>query len=193
MRSWLGPVNLALISIYFAPVWGREAARALVSPYNGFEDRAHAAASIFFRQAFDLNLNGLILTSSILAGIKLVIAAGFFVYLIEFARSVVTRRQVNRETMDVVLTLAFAGIVIWALPAMASADGALIQLQATQLLMVVGAIVVVTIERHLEKPQQALTRAETVALERAASIAAVTGGELRGAPVPVYTTRRLQG
>jgi undecaprenyl pyrophosphate phosphatase UppP len=125
--------------------------------------------------------------------VKLVIAAGFFVYLIEFARSAATRRHVNRETLDVVLILAVVGIVIWALPAMALGDGALIQLYATQLLLVVGAIIVVTVERHLETPEQALTRVETVAAEKAAAQAAVMGGELRGARVPAYTTRRLQG
>ena len=57
----------------------------------------------------------------------------------------------------------------------------------------VGAIVVITVERHLEKPEQALTRVETVAAEKAAAQGAVMGGELRGARVPAYTTRRLQG
>ena len=127
MRSWLGPVNLAVVSIYLAPVWGGAAARALVSPYNGFEDRVHAAAAVYFRELFDLGLSGLMLTSGILAGIKLVIAAGFVVYLIEFARSAVSGRDVNRETIDVVLTLAVVGIVIWALPAMALGDGSLTQ------------------------------------------------------------------
>ena len=46
MRSCprLGAANLALLSIYFAPVWGRDALHVMVSPYNGFEDPSHAAA-----------------------------------------------------------------------------------------------------------------------------------------------------
>ena len=58
--SGFGSVNLALLSIYFFPVWGRDAVRALISPYNGLEDRVHAAAAIYFRQLFDLGLNGLV-------------------------------------------------------------------------------------------------------------------------------------
>ena len=75
------------MSLYFFPVWGRDAVRALISPYNGLEDRAHATAAIYFRHLFDLGFNGLVLTSHVLAGIKLVIAAAFVAYLIEFARS----------------------------------------------------------------------------------------------------------
>ena len=89
----LGSVNLALLSLYFFPVWGRDAVRALISPYNGLEDRAHATAAIYFRQLFDLGFNGLAVTSHVLAGIKLVIVAAFVAYLIEFARSWVTGRD----------------------------------------------------------------------------------------------------
>jgi hypothetical protein len=47
MRSFprLGAVNAALVSLYFAPVWGIEAVRALTSPYYGFEHRAQAVAA----------------------------------------------------------------------------------------------------------------------------------------------------
>jgi tetrahydromethanopterin S-methyltransferase subunit C len=35
----LGSVNAALVALYFAPVWGADALRALTSPFYGFEDR----------------------------------------------------------------------------------------------------------------------------------------------------------
>jgi hypothetical protein len=154
MRPSLGAVNLALVSLYCAPVWGKEAVRALISPYNGFEDRIHAAAATFFRELFGFGLNGLVLTSNILAGIKLVIAVSFVAYLIECARALVRRRQVDRSTVDVVLILAAVAIAIWAVPALALDEGALVRLAATQLLLVAGAVVVITVERHLEAVPQ---------------------------------------
>src|SRR5262245_8616837 len=99
----LGSVNLALLSLYFIPVWGRVAVRALISPYDGLEDRAQATAAIYFRNLFDFGFNNLVVTSHVLAGIKLVITAAFVSYVIEFARAWVTRREVDRETLDVVL------------------------------------------------------------------------------------------
>ena len=73
----LGLVNFALVSAYFVPVWGHEALRVLTSPFNGFEDRAHAVAAVYYRDLFDFGLAGLIRTSELLAGIKMVIAAAF--------------------------------------------------------------------------------------------------------------------
>lgn len=145
----LGSVNLALLSLYFIPVWGRDAVRALISPYNGLEDRAHAAAASYFGRLFDLGFGGVVLTSHILAGIKLVIAAAFLSYAIEFARSWAVRREVDRETIDVVLILAAANIVIYTLPALALGDAALIRLYATQMLLLAGAITIIVVERHL--------------------------------------------
>jgi hypothetical protein len=153
MRSYLklGPANLALISLYFAPVWGRDAVLALISPYSGFEDPVQAAAANYFRQMFDLGLDGLMRASNVLAAVKLVIAAGFVAYLIEFARSLAVEREPNRETIDAVLVLAVTAIAIWTLPALALDDGALVRLSATQLLLVVGALIVIMVERHVER------------------------------------------
>jgi hypothetical protein len=151
MRSYpgLGLVNFALVSAYFVPAWGHDALRVLTSPYNGFDDRAHAVAAIYFRDVFDLGLAGLIRTSEMLAGLKLVIAAAFVAYLIELARALVTRREPNRETVDVVLVLAPAACLIWIVPTVKLGDTDLIRLQATQFLLLVGAAVVIMIERHM--------------------------------------------
>jgi hypothetical protein len=147
----LGAVNLALLAIYFGPVWGREALRALVSPYSGLEDRAHAAVAIYFRQLFDLGLDGMMRVSNVLAGLKLVIAAGFVAYLIEFVRAIVIGREPNRETADAVLALAVAAILIWALPVLMIDDPVLVRVCATQLMLVAGAVVVVTVDRQIER------------------------------------------
>jgi hypothetical protein len=150
MRSYpgLGLVNFALVSAYFVPAWGHDALRVLTSPFNGFEDRAHAVAPIYLRDLFDLGLTGLIRTSGMLAGLKMVIAAAFVAYLIELARAVVTRREPNSETVDVVLLLALATSLIWLVPTLKLGDAGLIRMQATQFLLLVGAAVVIMIERH---------------------------------------------
>lgn len=167
MRSRLGSANLALLSLYFAPIWGIAAMRALMSPYHGLEDSAHAAAAIYFRQLFNLGDGGLILTSHVLAGIKLVIAAAFVAYAIEFARALATRREADRETIEVTLTLAVVGIALWALPALALGEPSLIRLHATHTLMIAGAIFLVVLERQL-RPAPRASRVETAKDERMA-------------------------
>jgi len=49
--------------------------------------------AIWLREVFDLELEGLLRISGALAGLKLVIAAGFLAYLIEFARAVTVGRE----------------------------------------------------------------------------------------------------
>jgi len=150
MRSLpgIGAVNAALISIYFGPVWGTDALRALTSPFYGFEHHAHAVAVSHYRALFDFGMDGLVRTSNLLAGIKFVIAIGFFAYLIDFARALVVGREPNRETLDTVLVLAAGAIVVWAWPALASGDGGLIRLHVTQFLLLAGAMIVVSAERQ---------------------------------------------
>jgi hypothetical protein len=147
----LGLVNLALVSIYFAPVWGHDALSALTSPYSGFENPAHTAAAVYFRELFNLGLTGLIRTASILAVVKLVIAVAFAAYLIEFFRALAIGREPNRETVDVVLLLALVAVGFWMVPALTHGDAVLIRLQATQFLLLVSAAVVITIERAGER------------------------------------------
>jgi hypothetical protein len=154
-RPRLGPVNVVLLSVYFAPVWGIDAMRALVSPFSGLEDRAHAAAAIYVGRFFDLQLDGLMRTANVLAGVKLVIAAGFLAYVIEFARALAVGREVDRETLDVVLIAAAGAIIVWALPTLAFEDAGLIRLHATQLALVAGAAVMIVVERQIEQSVRA--------------------------------------
>jgi hypothetical protein len=178
----LGQVNFALVSAYFVPVWGHDALRVLTSPYNGFDDRAHAVAAIYVRDAFDLGLAGLIRTSEMLAGVKMVIAAAFVAYLIDFARALVMRREPNRETVDVVLLLALAVALIWILPTLTLGDPALVRLQATQFLLLVGAAIVIVTERHVEHSAQARAAGSTAAARPQAAQARQAAGSHHAVP-----------
>jgi hypothetical protein len=145
----LGAFNAALVALYFVPVWGNGALRALMSPYYGFKDGIHAAAAVHYREIFDFGVQGLTLTAQLLSGIKFVIAAAFVAYLIDFARAWVMRREPDRGTLDLALLLAMSGALIWLWPALKTGDAAVIRTYATELLLLTGAFVVVTIERHI--------------------------------------------
>jgi hypothetical protein len=191
MQSRLGSANLALVSLYFFPVWGGDAVRALISPLNGLESPAHATAALYFRRLFDVGFNNVTVTSHMIAGIKLVIAAAFVAYLIEFARSLATGRAIDRDTTDVVLILAVVGIVMSALPALAVGEAALIQLTATQMLMVAGAITVIVVERHIAPEPVPGSRAMTVENQRAALDLALPVGVLADEPPPPQAAAAL--
>lgn len=179
----LGSVNLALVSLYFFPLWGRDAVRTLVSRF-GLEDRGHAAAAIYLGQLFDLGQSGIVLTAHILAGIKLVIAAAFACYLIEFARALAVRREADRDTIDVVLILATVGIALSELSALVLGDAALIRLAAAQTLLIAGAIAVIGVERQLAagSPEPKASRVTTAARERERLLGLPVGALPAGVP-----------
>lgn len=173
----LGSINLALLSLYFFPVWTRDAVKALASPYNGLNERAHGTAAIYFSQLFDLSHDSLVIASHVLGGIKLVIAAAFIAYMIEFARAWAIGREPDRETIDVVLILATVGILLHVVPALALGDPAMIRLYATQMLLVTGAMTVIVVERHVALEPKS-SRLDTVVAEREASQRRATFGAL---------------
>ena len=186
----LGSVNLALLSFYFFPVWGRDALQALLSPYNGLNDRVHATAAIYFSQLFDLSFGSLVVASHVLAGVKLVIAAAFVAYIIEFSRSWAIRREPDRETVDVVLILAVVGILLHAVPALALAEPSMVRLYATQMLLIAGAITVIVVERHLTLEQKP-SRLDTAVREREASGLGLPVGVLAAGPPPARMVAAL--
>jgi hypothetical protein len=164
-RPSLGSVNLALVSLYFFLLWARTAYQALITPYGGLHDRAQAAAAFYLSQLFDLGLGSLITIAHVLAGIKLVVALAFACYLLEFMRSLVTRREADRDTIDVVLILAGIGVLLSAFSALVLGDAALIRVAATQTLLIAGAVAIIVVERHLAVEPRA-SRVATAAKER---------------------------
>jgi hypothetical protein len=151
----LGPVNAFLIACHLAPNWGLQALRMLFSLFVGFEDRAHATAAIYFHRMLDLPFDGLLRVSSVLAGIKLVAAVGFLAYLIDFARACIMQREPDRKTLDLVLLLALAIIVLSVFPALALGDPEALRRQASYLLLLTGAVTVLAVERRIERRQAA--------------------------------------
>lgn len=147
----LGPYNLALVSCYLVPVWGAEAMRALTSPYSGLTDPVHAGAAIRLRSFLDLGSDGLMQAANGLAAFKLLVVASLLAYLIEFARAVVSDREPDRATVNVVLIFAVAAVAIWIMPALAFDGAAAQHAHVAQLLLVASTLFLITVERHVDE------------------------------------------
>jgi hypothetical protein len=168
----LGYVNLALVALYFAPLWGKEALRALAFPYSAFENGSHAAVAIQIRELFDFGLEGLLGVSNALAGLKLVIAAGLLAYLIEFARALAVGREIDRLTGHGVLVLTIVGGAIWTVPGLLIADPVLVRVSATQLMLLAGVVVIATVDPRMEATAKGNCLAAAPALPEAERLAA---------------------
>ena len=154
-------MNAVLVALYFVPLWGREAVRSLTSTVYGLDERANMAAAVFYRQVLDLDHDGLARVASLLGGLKLVMAAMFVAFIIDVSRGVAVGRTSDRVTLDVALFLALIGILAWMVPAYAFGFGDLVRLNATQFLLVIGAVIVTLVERAIEPVPETETRSTT--------------------------------
>ena len=103
------------------------------------------------------------------------VAIAFVAYLIDFARAIVMRREPDRETIDVVLVLAGSAIMIWAWPALGSGEAGLIRLHATQFLLLIGAMIVIMVERQTEESRAPESRAANAGWPMQRALTAPTG------------------
>jgi hypothetical protein len=147
-NSRLGSFNAAVVAVYFTLVWGGDGFRILRSPFHGFEDRLHATAAAYFRALLDWDLNGLVRISNALGALKFLLAAGFAAYVIEFLHASLTRGPLNQQALEYLFSCAVRSLMLWAGPALASCDAALIRLLATEFLLLSGALIVIYIERQ---------------------------------------------
>ena len=89
--------------------------------------------------------------ASLLAAMKLIVAFAFVTYLIDLARALAVGRRSDRATVDLVLLLALAACVLRLMPALAQTDTSGWRLQATELLLLAGAAIVVAAEGWRER------------------------------------------
>jgi chromate transport protein ChrA len=171
MAARLGPYNLALVACYAAPTWGAEAIKALTSPYRGLVDPVHAAAAVRLRVILKLAPERLLDVANWLAAFKLVVVAALLAYVIEFARALLSDRAPDRATTDAVLVFAVVAVATWIMQAIVFDPAAVTQAHVAQLLLVAGALIVSTIERHIED----MAAAARVAGASASASAAAAG------------------
>jgi len=165
MGARLGPYNLALVACYAAPTWGTEAVKALTSPYGGLIDPVHAAAAVRLRVILKLAPERLLDVANWLAAFKLVVVAALLAYVIEFARAVLSDRAPDRATTDTVLALAVVAVAVWVMQAIVFDPTAVTEAHVAQLLLVAGALIVSTIERHVDDMEAAARGAGASASE----------------------------
>ena len=165
MGARLGPYNLALVACYTAPTWGAEAIKALTSPYGGLIDPVHAAAAVRLRAIPNLPPEQLLDVANWLAAFKLVVVASLLAYVIEFGRAVLSDRAPDRATTDTVLALAVVAVAVWIMQAIVFDPAAVTEAHVAQLLLVAGALIVSTIERHVEDMEAAAKLAGASAAE----------------------------
>lgn len=153
-RNWrIGSGNGALLAAYFIPVWTLVAFNIIVAPVHGLYERPSVAVALFLND--HLNMAGMetVRAAWLLALGRLTVVAFFAIYLALLCIPRSRKSGGSDEALGV--ALAIGSLISFASMVMASKVGemAALRLHATELLLLLGAAIVVVIERPEAAPK----------------------------------------
>ncbi|WP_426615066.1 hypothetical protein [Bradyrhizobium sp. McL0616] len=155
-RNWrIGSVNGALLAAYFIPAWSLVAFNIMVAPVHGLYERPTVAVALFLSDHLQMSGISTVRAAWLLALGRLTVVAFFAIYL---ALLVVPRTRKSGGSDEALgIALAIGSLISFASMIMASkvAEMAALRLHATELLLLLGAAIVLVIERPAAVPQVA--------------------------------------
>jgi hypothetical protein len=167
LRNWrIGSVNGALLAAYFIPAWTLVAGNIMVAPVRGLYERPSVAVALFLSDHLQLAGMSTVRAAWLLALGRLTVVAFLAIYLVLSCIPRARKGGGNDEALGI--ALAIGSLISFASMIMASQVGemAALRLHATELLLLLGAAVVLVIERPEAAPQPAAIPAP-LALEQA--------------------------
>jgi hypothetical protein len=165
-KDWrIGSFNGMLLAAYFIPVWALVASNIIVAPVHGLYERPSVAVALYISDHLQMSGMSTVRAAWLLALGRLTVVAFFAIFVVQFVVSKIRKTGGGDETLGIALLIG--SLISFASMIMASKVGetAALKLHATELLMLLGAAIVLVIERPAE-PQQ-VESVEPVALEQA--------------------------
>jgi hypothetical protein len=149
--NWrLSSFNGALLAAYFIPTWTIVAFRIMVSPVHGFFERPNVSVAFFVSDFLHFGAPWMIRTAWLLALGRLIVVAAFAIFLALLTRPSIRRAGGCNEALSI--ALGIGSVICFASMLMASKVGEVdaLRLHATELMMLLGTVIVLVIERPAE-------------------------------------------
>lgn len=155
-RNWrIDSVNGALLAAYFIPAWTLVAFNIMVAPVHGLYERPSVAVALFLSDNLQMAGMDTVRAAWLLALGRLTVVAFFAIYLALLCIPRVRRNGGSDEALSI--ALAIGSVISFASMVMASKVGEMdaLRLHATELLLLLGAAIVMVIERPVAAPKSA--------------------------------------
>jgi hypothetical protein len=150
VQNWrISTFNGALLAAYFIPAWAIVAGKIIISPIHGLYDRPNISVALFMSDYMQVAATASVRMAWLLALGKLMVAAFFAVFVILTARASIRKTGGCDEALAIALTIG--SVISFASMLMASKVGetAALRLHATELLLMLGAAVLMAVEPPL--------------------------------------------
>jgi hypothetical protein len=155
-----------LLACYFIPTWTIIAFRIMVSPIHSFYERQNVSLAFFVSDYLQLAATGTVRAAWLLALGRLTVAAFFAIFLVLVFRPKIRKFGGSNEALSI--ALGIGSVISFALMLMASKVGETeaLRLHATELLMMLGNVVLLAVEGPARQPEAESTAgAETLTLQ----------------------------
>ena len=153
-RNWrISTFNGVLLGAYFIPTWAIIAYRIMIAPVHGLYERPSISVALFISDRLQLASMATVRVAWLLALGRFIVVAFFATFLVFATRAAIRKTGGSHEALAIALAIGSA--ISFASMWMASQVGetAALRLHATELLMLLGAAIVLLVER----PAQPLT------------------------------------
>lgn len=155
--NWrISSFNGALLASYFIPTWAIIAFRIIETPVRGLFERPNVSAAFYLGDHLQWAAVGLIRAAWFIALGRLTVVAFFALFLVLLCRPKIRTSGGANEALSIALGLG--SLMSFALMLMASKVGEAeaVRLHATELLMMLGAAIVLVVEGPADVPAEPL-------------------------------------
>jgi hypothetical protein len=139
--------NGALLAAYFIPAWTVTAFRIVVSPIHGLYERPNISLGLFVSDHLQLSGLATVRVAWLLALGRMTVVAFLAVFLVFITRASIRKAGGCNEALGMALligsVMSFAGVVM----ASQAGETAALRLHAAELLMMLGTVIVMLVER----------------------------------------------
>lgn len=161
IQNWrISSFNGALLACYFIPTWTIAAFRIMISPLQGVYERPNVALVLFLNDHLQLGTMSTVRYAWLMALGKLTVVAFFAVFLMFTTRASIRQSGGCDEALS--MALGLGSFISFASMIMAAKVGqaAVVQLHATELLLMLGTVVLIVFEPPLLRLPAAGGRAQ---------------------------------
>jgi len=146
--NWrISSFNGALLAAYFIPAWTIAALNIIVSPIHGLYDRPNISLALFVSDHLQLSGMATVRVALLLALARMTVVAFLAVFLVFVTRASTRRSGGCDEALGMALAIgsvmSFAGVMM----ASQAGETSALRLHAAELLIMLGTVIVMMVER----------------------------------------------
>jgi hypothetical protein len=155
--SWrISSFNGVLLAAYFIPTWTIIAFNIMVSPIHSLFERPSIGVALFISDHLHLSAAGTVRAAWLLALGRLVVVAFFAIFVVLAFSPKIRKFGGCDEALSIALGIGCLISFVSMLLASVAGEGEALRLHASELLVMLGTVIVLTLERPAEPQVEAL-------------------------------------